>query len=294
MFVQVKILSNDVQSFAHKIPKTCTCKWKVAWNILPTKANIGRFVVSNDPNAWFCPFCKGSLETPSHIFLDCALAIFLWNASPWPNIIGGFAHQPISNWILAIISPVAILGIAKAEVRKFQLFASLVLDFIWRARNLLVHKGTVTSPSLAFFQLSRIVHMHVTARRDCSLPSLWVPPDVGWLKANFDVAVKDSFAVAAAVLSDDQRNIFAAATQRLFSTDVLQGEAAAALLAVRLAVSSGCDHLLLEGDALLVVLAIKNPSLFSSWNFSHCISDISLVLSSFQSILSKLECFESV
>ena len=193
----------------------------MAWDILPTKANIGRFVVSNNPNTWFRPFCKGRLEIVYHIFLDCALAIFLWNASPWPNIIGGFAHRPISDWILALISHVAILGIANSKVRKFQLFASLVLDFIWRARNLLIHKGTVTSPSQAFFQLSRILHIHVTAWRDCSLPSLWVPPDMGWLKANFDVAVKGSFAMAMEMLSDDQGNIFTAATQRLVSTDVL-------------------------------------------------------------------------
>jgi hypothetical protein len=67
-----------------------------------------------------------------------------------------------------------------------------------------------------------------------------------------------------------------AASQKLVSTNVLQGEAAAALLAVFF----GCDQLLLEGDALLVVLAINNPPLFSSWCFAHCISDISLVLSS--------------
>jgi hypothetical protein len=83
--------------------------------------------------------------------------------------------------------------------------------------------------------------------------------------------------------SDDLGNIVATASQKLVSTDVLQGEAAAALLAVRLAVFFGCDQLLLEGDALLVVLAINNPPLFSSWCFAHCISDISLVLSSLQS-----------
>jgi hypothetical protein len=99
---------------------------------------------------------------------------------------------------------------------------------------------------------------------------------VGCVKANFDVAVKNSFAMAAAVLSDDLGNIVVAASQKLVSTNVLQGEAAAALLAVFFC----CDQLLLEGDALLVVLAINNPPLFSSWCFAHCISDISLVLSS--------------
>jgi hypothetical protein len=55
---------------------------------------------------------------------------------------------------------------------------------------------------------------------------------MGCVKANFDVAVKNSFAMAAAVLSDDLGNIVVAASQKLVSTNVLQGEAAAALLAV--------------------------------------------------------------
>jgi hypothetical protein len=259
--------------------------WKVAWNILPSRDNIGRFVVSNDPNAWVCPFCKGPIETLSHIFLECELATSLWSLSPWPNVLGGFVSRPISDWILALLSPVVVLGVTKNEVRKFQLFASLVLDFIWRARNLLIHEGTVFSAGQAFFQVSRTLNFHVDAWKSCILPSLWAPPAVGWFKANFDVAVTHSFAVAAAVLSDDSGNIIAAASQKLVSRDVLQGEAAAALLAVRLAVFSGCEQLLLEGDALLIVLAINNPSLFSSWCFAHCISDISLVLSSLHSWL---------
>jgi hypothetical protein len=42
--------------------------WKVAWDILPSRAKIGRFVVNEDPSTWLCPFCKGPLETLPHIF----------------------------------------------------------------------------------------------------------------------------------------------------------------------------------------------------------------------------------
>jgi hypothetical protein len=45
--------------------------WKIAWDILPSRANIGRFVVSKVNNAWGCPFCRGPIETLNHIFLDC-------------------------------------------------------------------------------------------------------------------------------------------------------------------------------------------------------------------------------
>ena len=51
----------------------------------------------------------------------------------------------------------------------------------------------------------------------------------------------------------------------------------------RVAASASAAHFLLEGDALLVTLAVNHPSTFSSWHFSSYVSDIILVLSSFQS-----------
>jgi hypothetical protein len=106
-------------------------------------------------------------------------------------------------------------------------------------------------------------------------------PAVGWIKDNFDVVVKGSFAVATAMLSDEWGAIVGAAMMKLHCSDALQGEAIVALLTTRMSVSLGCNLLSLEGDALLVVLAINNPTLFSSWSFANCISDINLALSSF-------------
>ena len=71
--------------------------WKIAWNILPCRANIGRFVISEDDNAWVCPFCNGPLETLNHIFLECDLARILWRTSPWPLLIFSFVARPISD-----------------------------------------------------------------------------------------------------------------------------------------------------------------------------------------------------
>jgi hypothetical protein len=61
------------------------------------------------------------------------------------------------------------------------------------------------------------------------------------------------------------------------------GEAVVALLSTQLAISAGVRQFLLEGDALLVILAVNQPLLFSSWQFSYFISDIRLDLSSFHS-----------
>ena len=116
---------------------------KIAWDILPSKANIGRFVFYEDGNAWVCPFCKGPLETLPYIFLDCVLAKALWSSCPWSFNLARFSSRPISDWILAIIFPYAKLDIPKVECRQFQLHATLVLDYIWQARNKLMHKASL-------------------------------------------------------------------------------------------------------------------------------------------------------
>jgi hypothetical protein len=121
--------------------------------------------------------------------------------------------------VLAILSPMAVLGIPKLEVRKFQLFAALTLDFIWRARNQLAHEGIQPSPSKAIIQISLNLNHHIFAWRDLAFPSLWMA--VGYLKANFDVAIRGSFAVVDAVISNDMGIILTMATHKLSSIDVL-------------------------------------------------------------------------
>ena len=108
--------------------------------MLPTRANIGRFVLSEDSNAWVCPFCKGSLETLTHIFLECILAQSIWFSSSWPNVIFSYSSKPIHEWIIAIVFPAEKLAIPITNVRKFQLFDVLSLDVIWLSRNKLIHE----------------------------------------------------------------------------------------------------------------------------------------------------------
>ncbi|GLT59036.1 hypothetical protein SLA2020_318810 [Shorea laevis] len=170
-------------------------KW--SWVASPS----GRFVSSADDEAWVCPFCKGPPETLSHIFLECDLARILWRSSPWPILISVFSAKPISEWILAVIHPKETLGIPISDIRKFQLFAALTMDFIWMARNKLVHEDIQPTPSSAIRQIFSSLDSHCAAWRDAALPSLWSPPPVGHIKGNFDVAVNGSFAVAAALLA---------------------------------------------------------------------------------------------
>jgi hypothetical protein len=52
-----------------------------------------------------------------------------------------FLDLSISEWILTIIYPTSRLGIPIADCKKFQLFATTVLDLIWLSRNKLIHEA---------------------------------------------------------------------------------------------------------------------------------------------------------
>jgi hypothetical protein len=215
--------------------------------------------------------------------LECDLARILWRSSPWPLNPAGFALRPISDWILAIVFPSVWLSIPTRDSKRFQIFASLILDVIWMARNKLVHEAIQSDPVMAINQVTVLLDFHLSAWQATALPSLWSLPPPGSFKANFDVAVRGNFSVAAAVITDSKGQIITAASLKLSSSDALIGEVSAALLATRLAFSVGVCSLFLEGDALLVILAINLHSLFTSWSFANVILDISLDLISFQS-----------
>jgi hypothetical protein len=71
--------------------------------------------------------------------------------------------------------------------------------------------------------------------------------------------------------------------------DANLGEAHAALLTSKFAASFGCPALILEGDSLLTIVAIKDPLLFSGWAFAPIISDIKLQLLSISVCLALIE-----
>lgn len=79
--------------------------------------------------------------------------------------------------------------------------------------------------------------------------------------------------MTAAVLSDDHGKIFSAIVECLPPQDVNAGESLAASLVVKSAASWGIKPLHLEGDSLVVTLAINNQPHLQLVD-SPCFSDI--------------------
>ncbi|GLT52905.1 hypothetical protein SLA2020_262140 [Shorea laevis] len=255
--------------------------WRITWDILPLRTNIFKFSPLASPETLSCPLCNGPAESIHHIFLACPFARAIWRNTPWPLNTSFFESFPISHWTSALLNPNKFFGIPLNSVHAFQTYALVSMDLIWQARNNYVHKGTQPNPQDTLKLLSLTVKHHSSAwqSRSGSLQD-WTPPPQGSLKANFDVAIKPLFAVAAAILRDHQGNIISACSRRLPAMEANQGEAHAALLAVQLASQHGSSPLILEGDSLSTILAINSPHISSDWSAAHVIADALQLLSS--------------
>jgi hypothetical protein len=103
---------------------------------------------------------------------------------------------------MAIIYPSNRLGIPIAEFMKFQLFAATVLNLIWLSRNKVIHEAIQLNPAKVFQQLQFTLDSHYSAWQAIALLSLWTLPCYGFLKSNFDVTIRDNFALTTADISN--------------------------------------------------------------------------------------------
>ncbi|XP_059440508.1 uncharacterized protein LOC132172957 [Corylus avellana] len=223
--------------------------------------------------------CNDPPEDLQHLFLDCPFARAIWRNTAWPINVSVFSNLPIAEWSKAIINPSSHLGIPSDQVWEFQISALVTMDCSWLARNKLIHNGSVPDPVSCLKSISSMVKAHLKAWLDSAfVPEAWSPPPLGFLKANFDVAIRPLFSVAAVVLNDHTGLIVAVCTKKLPHLDATVGEANAALLAVSFAADFGCSSILLEGDSQLCILAINKDHLFSDWLCAPMIADIHLHL----------------
>jgi hypothetical protein len=73
-----------------------------------------------------------------------------------------------------------------------------------------------------------------------------------------------------------------ASSLKLISTDVNVGEAKAALLATKLALSINASHLILEGDSLITILALTKPNLITDGRLNQLPGILISILLEFQ------------
>jgi hypothetical protein len=186
-------------------------------------------------------------------------------------------------WIKAILAPHSVLGIPLADCHLFQIYASVLCDQIWFARNKAVHEGSIPDISSLASSIRRSVLDHAATWKSSSplVKEFWFPPPAGSYKINFDTAIRDSFLVHATVCRDSKGKIIKAIAQTNPPCDPTYGEALAAWLAASLATILKLTKFSLEGDSKIVIDALKTPSITVDWHIETVIANaLSLISSS--------------
>ncbi|XP_074288445.1 uncharacterized protein LOC141613600 [Silene latifolia] len=112
----------------------------------------------------------------------------------------------------------------------------------------------------------------------------WVPPSAGFIKINVDAHVAGSGVVGLGVVARDEAgSVVGMGCRRVEAEwDVEVAEARAASFGLEVANRLGFSNIILEGDALNVVLAVKNESVARS-PFGLCVNDVIVNLRLFPS-----------
>lgn len=122
------------------------------------------------------------------------------------------------------------------------------------------------------------MNIYVRGRRNHLLSLLDGPPlpqKTGFVKVNFDVSMGKNLAVGAAVLRDHSGLIDGASVQQLQVSDPLEGEVCAAQLGVAEAKRRGFNPVLVEGDSLLIINALRQFPARVDWSIHSRIGDLS-------------------
>jgi hypothetical protein len=156
----------------------------------------------------------------------------------------------------------------------FQIFASVLCDQLWFARNRAVHEGSIPGITSLASSIRRTTLDRVAAWRSSSplVKEYWSPPLAKSFKINLDTATLEFFSVQAAVCRDSAGKIIKALSQTNPPCDPNFGEALAARLVVSLATSLQLKIFCLEGDSLVVISALNNPSITLDWHIESLIA----------------------
>ena len=120
----------------------------------------------------------------------------------------------IVDWVELIINPKSFLALDDEASKEFQLFVAIMCDHVWMCRNKARVEGIKMAPIDLARQVCKSFEDHKRAwKLECknsSKDSTWSPPPPGWIKLNFDAAIREG-KTSMTVMGRDQEGICVAA-----------------------------------------------------------------------------------
>lgn len=165
----------------------------------------------------------------------------------------------------------------------------LVAKKIWARRNMVVHEGDFSPLNRIVREAKLLLQCLITvleekengvAQRCENDPMKWERPPFGRFKVNWDVAIDKHLQCMGfgIIIRDYHGCVCATKSMRVNGTQVpAMGEAMAALAAVEFSKERDIQDVILEGDSLQVVQAMKEQD--SNWRtYGHILDDDRTIL----------------
>jgi hypothetical protein len=175
-----------------------------------------------------------------------------------------FPCKPKPLVIKGIISPHLAFGIPLPDVHLFQIYSFVLCDMLWFSRNKAIHDGIILDISklAASIKNSSLAHAAAWLPVSAKEVQVWIPPQEGTFKINFDTAIREPFSAQSVVCRDHIGFILKAVSQISPPCSPNYGEAQGGLLVASLASSLQLHKFVLEGDSQMVISALKHPALY--------------------------------
>lgn len=206
-----------------------------------------------------CPVCDAAEESIIHALFECTYAQRIWGASEWGSLLADAPSASFADRFMWFKSR----GDGE-EVRRFCALAWAA----WYCRNKFIFEhvdSDAVRVGCSFVKLvadykeyaERVFTIHQPAH---GLVSSWSPPVEGSFKLNFDAHISEVGEVGLGVVYRDHHgNIVALGVKRVEARwEVSLAEALGARYAMELATRLGYRRVVLEGDSLIVINAVKN------------------------------------
>lgn len=168
---------------------------------------------------------------------------------------------------------------------KITLYCSIFFDDIWRIRNQIIFEDYSSNSRKNVDVINRAYSKHIAAwTSHLACPALkWFPPQLGWIKINFDVAIIPHATILAVVGRSEFGDILLAHSNLFLPSNLTLGVTQVAFKTLKLVVFYKYSYVLFEGDCKGVIDALQNihlsPPLFLAFYFPDVKSYYKLSLS---------------
>lgn len=247
--------------------------WRACHNFLPTRENLERRKIIQDPS---CPICGREKETVYHVLWECIATKDVWGASKIFFQKSCFSSHDFLQ--------VAEHFFHKCDRETLQMFV-ITARKIWFRRNTWLHEGKFEHPNMLVQSAQRAVEeiqsLHQSREESpTGIMEKWQKPEEGWLKLNCDAACdhQQGYMGMGVILRNHTGQVMAArSSTKMGFFEPAVAEAMSLLHGIFLCKELGVQNLIVEGDAQTVIKALQEGS-HTGARFGHIVDDMRLAL----------------